>query len=191
MLKNAELYNNFAQLAASAVLQDDRLAAWWEILTYGWVRDDTQLVRVALHNLAEECFSEVSELSNRSVDFVVSSVIDTFKRKNAAYGNDTLANFYRVERDFGIDPMVGLITRMSDKMSRIENLLDDPDLEKVGEALQDTYTDLGAYALIAIMVIKDRGTYAGIEGYKYAESVVNVDDPVMKAGVIDEYRKYL
>jgi len=191
LLKHSELYDDFAQLAVTTVLSDNRLAEWWKVLTHGWLRDDMKLVQHALHNLSAECFAEVSELSNVPVDHVVSFVIDTFKRKNAAYGNDTLANFYRVERDFEIVPMVGLITRMSDKMSRIENLLDDPDLEKVGEALQDTYTDLGAYALIAIMIIKDRGTYAGIDDYKYAEAGVNVDDPVMKTGVIDEYRKYL
>lgn len=185
------LYEQFERFAANTLSMEIGIAEWWEVLIHGWLRDDTDLMNHALHNLAAECFYEASELSNIPIDHVVHSVIDTFKRKNAAYGNDSLDNFYRVENDFGISPVVGLLTRMSDKMSRIENLQDNPELERVGEMLQDTFVDLGAYALITMMVLnKDRREYK-IEGYKYAQAGVSVDDPVVKAGVIDEYRKHL
>lgn len=186
-----ELYKQFEQFAASTFSIEIGIAEWWEVLIQGWLRDDTGLMSRAFRNLAAECFYEASELSNIPIDHVVHSVVDTFKRKNAAYGNDSLDNFYRVENDFGISPVAGLLTRMSDKMSRIKNLRNNPNLEQVGEALQDTFVDLGAYSLIALMVInKDTSGYK-IEGYKYAQAGISVDDPVIKAGVVDEYREYL
>jgi hypothetical protein len=186
-----QIYEQFERFAANTLSLEVGFQQWWEVLVHSWLHSDYELMSHALHNLAAECFLEASELMNMPVDHVVESVIDTFKRKNAAYGNDTLDNFYRVEADFGINPVAGLLTRMSDKMSRIENLRDNEDLEQVGEALQDTFVDLGAYALITMMVMQNTARGQLVEGYKYAEAGVSVDDPPIKTGVVDEYRKHL
>lgn len=78
--------------------------------------------------------------------------------KNAGYagvGNvDPWANF-RMSEAFGVEPFLGVLTRMSDKYIRITNLVKDPSNEKVGESLDDTLMDLAAYALIAICLRRE------------------------------------
>lgn len=83
---------------------------------------------------------------------------DLHIRKNAGYagvGNsDPWINFRGAE-GFGVDPLRGILVRMSDKYIRIQNLLRDPDNDKVGESIRDTLMDLSAYALIAICVMEE------------------------------------
>lgn len=79
-------------------------------------------------------------------------------RKNAGYagaGNpDPWANF-RMCEELGVPAWLGCLVRMSDKFIRVENLLKDPDNERVGEGIADTLADLGAYALIAVCLIEE------------------------------------
>lgn len=76
---------------------------------------------------------------------------DLHIRKNAGYagvGNvDPWRNF-RMAEDFGVEAWRGALIRASDKWSRIISLLENPENEQVGEALNDTLFDLAAYCLI-------------------------------------------
>lgn len=81
-------------------------------------------------------------------------------RKNAGYAGaknpDPWANF-RLCEELGVPAWLGCLVRMSDKFIRVQNLLDNPDNERVGESIADTLADLGAYALIAVCLIEERG----------------------------------
>jgi hypothetical protein len=79
---------------------------------------------------------------------VFQEAIDLHKRKNRNYASDTdcFKNF-RMSTSFGVPVELGIMTRMSDKWSRICNMLSDVE-DCVGENLEDTVIDLGVYAFI-------------------------------------------
>jgi nitrogen regulatory protein PII-like uncharacterized protein len=82
---------------------------------------------------------------------------DLYTKKNAGYAGDSpdpWANFRECE-SFGINIENGIITRMSDKWSRIRSLWKNPDNEKVGETVEDTLKDLAAYALILVCILRE------------------------------------
>ena len=75
-------------------------------------------------------------------------------RKNSDYARDSdpLSNFRRAEA-FGVTPLQGVLVRMSDKVSRIEEL----SRGKVAknESLRDSLIDLSVYGLIAILLLDE------------------------------------
>lgn len=82
---------------------------------------------------------------------------DLHRKKNAGYAGDSddpWANFRECAL-FGIKVENGIITRMSDKWSRIRSLWKNPDNEQVEEAIEDTLMDLAAYALILICIMRE------------------------------------
>lgn len=81
--------------------------------------------------------------------------IVTKKNKDYAGTEDAFKNFKMCEA-LGLCSMEkGILVRMSDKMTRISNLLEkDPDV--ASESIIDTLIDLAAYSIILILVIKDR-----------------------------------
>lgn len=81
-------------------------------------------------------------------------------KKNAGYAGhsaDPFANFRQCEA-FGISATDGVITRMSDKWSRLQSLWADASNEQVGESIRDTLMDLSAYALILICLLEEKQT---------------------------------
>ena len=78
--------------------------------------------------------------------------------KSAGYAGqdnpDTYANFRESER-FGISAFSGVMVRMSDKWSRIINLVNNPSNDQVGEPIADTFKDISAYALIALCLYEE------------------------------------
>jgi len=85
---------------------------------------------------------------------------DLHERKNrgySGYSNDPWANFRECEA-FGISATDGVITRMSDKWSRIKSLWQDRNNDQVGENIIDTLQDLAAYALILICLLNEKDT---------------------------------
>jgi hypothetical protein len=77
--------------------------------------------------------------------------------KNAGYAgqsDDPWANFRRCEA-FGITPVDGVLTRMSDKWARLESLWQNAGNEQVGESVADTLMDLASYALILICLMQE------------------------------------
>lgn len=79
-------------------------------------------------------------------------------RKNAGYSGestDRWANF-RMSEVFGVPAYLGALVRMSDKWIRITNLIKNPDLDKVGESIEDTLLDLSSYCLIVICLLREK-----------------------------------
>ena len=80
-------------------------------------------------------------------------------RKNADYcGDNSLSNFKHAE-DFGISSWKGALVRMSDKWSRIRNLVKDETKRQVeDEDLDETIRDLAVYAVITLALRRTRKT---------------------------------
>jgi len=83
---------------------------------------------------------------------------DLHFKKNAGYSGDSQdrwANF-RMAENFGISAFLGCLVRMSDKFIRIQNLVNNPKNEQVGESIKDTLMDLASYALIAYCLLTEQ-----------------------------------
>jgi len=84
-------------------------------------------------------------------------ILKMIKAKNADYANsaDAFANFNGAS-DFGVDPLVGLALRMSDKFQRIKSFSKKGVLQVKGEPVQDAFSDLIGYSLIALAMLHER-----------------------------------
>lgn len=79
------------------------------------------------------------------------------ERKNSDYAtsDDAFKNFKACEM-IGVPAAVGILVRMTDKLIRVSNLLNQP--AKVNdEKITDTLSDLANYAMILKVYLDDRG----------------------------------
>lgn len=79
---------------------------------------------------------------------------DLHDRKNANYADDEnpLSNFMECKK-FGVEPHIGTMVRMSDKYSRLTQLMKGKK-DEVGESVKDTLMDLAVYCLLEIILIE-------------------------------------
>ena len=87
--------------------------------------------------------------TNPQFDAVLKRLGELHDRKNAGYANndDPLANF-RIANRFGIKTSDSIAVRLSDKINRWLNLMGEPALDKVGEALEETMDDMVVYGML-------------------------------------------
>jgi len=69
------------------------------------------------------------------------------KSSDYAQDEDPLSNL-RESKKLGIPPWIGVVLRMGDKMSRLQQLTHKN--AKVKESIQDTLLDIAVYSLLAI-----------------------------------------
>ena len=84
--------------------------------------------------------------------------VDISRRKNADYAsdNDPFANFRACET-LGIKAEIGILVRMTDKLSRVSNIIaKDGDTQVKDESILDTLSDLANYAMILRMYIENK-----------------------------------
>jgi hypothetical protein len=84
---------------------------------------------------------------------------DLHIRKNTGYaaaGNGDPWYNFRQCGFFGIPVTDGVVTRMSDKWSRLQSLWKNPDRNLVDEPIEDTLMDLAAYSLILICLLREQ-----------------------------------
>lgn len=67
-----------------------------------------------------------------------------YEAKNKAYGNSFGETFNKL----GI---ISAVTRISDKYNRLCNLASNPDIDNLGESLDDTLRDLASYCIMTII----------------------------------------
>ena len=94
------------------------------------------------------------------------TIEDTFRRKNAGYAGraqDWDANFAAVER-IGVHRETGVMVRLFDKWERLCNVCDDPNLDQVGESIDDTALDMANYLLILLTLRAERRARAEAVG---------------------------
>ena len=82
---------------------------------------------------------------------------ETYSIKNHDYASnkDPMSNFKECE-EIGVDAFRGVLVRMSDKWSRIRQLTSKGTNLVKDESIEDTLKDLAVYALIAILLHRDR-----------------------------------
>lgn len=86
---------------------------------------------------------------------MLDEIADLHSRKNSNYAENTnpLSNL-RECGNFGIRPVDGVITRMTDKWSRLKELWKGKD-DVVGESIKDTLMDLSIYSLLLIILLDE------------------------------------
>lgn len=69
---------------------------------------------------------------------------ELYAKKNKAYGN----SFSDTYKKLGI---ISAVTRISDKYNRLCNLATNPDIDNLGESLEDTLRDMASYCIMTVM----------------------------------------
>lgn len=72
-----------------------------------------------------------------------------YEKKNNAYGNSFGDTFQRL----GI---ISAVTRISDKYNRLCNLATHPDIDNLGESIEDTLMDLASYSIMTLMELTNK-----------------------------------
>ena len=73
---------------------------------------------------------------------------DLYKKKNTAYGN----SFSDTYKKLGL---ISAVTRISDKFNRLCNLATNPDIDNLGESLEDTLRDMASYCIMTVMELEN------------------------------------
>ena len=90
-----------------------------------------------------------------------SRMMEITARKNADYTggsveNDAFANFRQVERLGICSTEQGFLTRMSDKMARINSFVKKGELKVKDESVEDTLLDLANYCILMIGYVRSK-----------------------------------
>lgn len=78
---------------------------------------------------------------------IANSLGDLYTKKNSAYGN----SFGDTYKRLGI---ISAVTRISDKYNRLCNIAINPDIDNLGESLEDTLKDLASYAIMTLIELR-------------------------------------
>ena len=113
---------------------------------------------LSVEELVENAVVLIDPLGQHKEYFdLIKHIIVTFKKKNNDYAGsdaqDFMKNFARC-KNFGIDMVSGIVTRMSDKITRMENLFRLRDQQVKDESLEDTILDLANYCLICVIAMR-------------------------------------
>ncbi len=75
-------------------------------------------------------------------------------RKQQDYGtdNDPFANV-RASREFGVEPWIGAMVRLNDKITRVKSFIAKGNL--ANESLEDSLSDIAVYAVIAKVLYRE------------------------------------
>lgn len=89
----------------------------------------------------------IGDLRHMKFKEITEALFDTYKRKNADYGD----SFGKSVEKYG---NIAALTRMSDKFNRIENLILNGNAKVVEESLGDSLLDLANYAIMSYIAMK-------------------------------------
>lgn len=79
---------------------------------------------------------------------IASELGELYEKKNKAYGN----SFSNTYQKLGIVTAIG---RISDKYERLCTLVKNPDIDDLGESIEDTLRDMAAYCIMTVMEMKN------------------------------------
>jgi hypothetical protein len=96
-----------------------------------------------------------------------------YERKNRAYGN----SFSNTYKKLGI---VSAVTRLSDKYERLCNLVKDPQIDDLGESIEDTLRDMASYCIMTIMEFQTQNEVFETYDIKKGDSFVCIQDVIME-----------
>jgi hypothetical protein len=112
---------------------------------------------------------------------LLDEIADLHSRKNHDYARtqEPLSNFNRATA-LGVEPWRGVLVRMSDKWSRLEQLASGKSPKN--ESMRDTLIDLAVYSLIDVLLLEDA------ESAKAASPVLDAGPKVSFGPVEPLYR---
>lgn len=80
---------------------------------------------------------------------IANSLGELYEKKNRAYGN----SFSDTYKKLGI---ISAVTRISDKYNRLCNLATNPDIDNLGESIEDTLKDLASYSIMTLIELDNK-----------------------------------
>lgn len=98
---------------------------------------------------------------------------ELYEVKDRAYGS----SFSDTYKKLGI---ISAVTRISDKYNRLCNLATNPDIDNLGESLEDTLRDMASYCIMTVMELKNEDKLSNdaiMRCLEREEGVVN-DTPI-------------
>lgn len=75
---------------------------------------------------------------------IADSLGNLYEKKNKAYGDSFGSTFEKL----GI---ISAVTRISDKYNRLVNLATHPDIDNLGESIEDTLKDMASYCIMTLI----------------------------------------
>jgi hypothetical protein len=92
---------------------------------------------------------------NPAFEKLITEILELHDTKNHDYtpDSDPLSNLRRAER-FGVPAFKGVLVRLSDKWSRIEQLASGK--EPKHESLRDSLVDNAVYSLLAVLLLDEQ-----------------------------------
>ena len=75
---------------------------------------------------------------------IADSLVNLYEKKNKAYGDSFGTTFQKL----GI---ISAVTRISDKYNRLCNLAVNPDIDNLGESIEDTLKDMASYCIMTLI----------------------------------------
>ena len=87
---------------------------------------------------------------------------ELYEKKNKAYGN----SFSDTYKKLGI---ISAVTRISDKYNRLCNLATNPDIDNLGESLEDTLRDMASYCIMTVMELENERNLVNDKIMRYIE----------------------
>lgn len=75
---------------------------------------------------------------------IADSLVNLYEKKNKAYGDSFGTTFQKL----GI---ISAVTRISDKCNRLCNLATNPDIDNLGESIEDTLKDMASYCIMTLI----------------------------------------
>lgn len=134
---------------------------YWDI-TKGvifYILDNKKIVQSKDLNHVYVNYSKIFNNMNNNVEQfkqIAKEISELYEKKNTAYGN----SFGDTYKKLGI---ISAVTRISDKYNRLCNLATNPNIDSLGESIEDTLKDLAAYAIMTLVELK-------IKKVKYGKS---------------------
>lgn len=109
---------------------------------------------------------------------IANSLGELYEQKNKCYNN----SFGDTYKKLGI---ISAVTRISDKYNRLCNLATNPDIDNLGESIEDTLKDLASYAIMTLIEL-DNNKPVGInvhnEGIVFKGDTSSPDSNDIKVG---------
>lgn len=95
-------------------------------------------------------YEENMESDNSRFGKILSEMFDTYKKKNADYGN----SFSETIQEFGYIPAVA---RINDKLKRVKNMVKGREMNIIkDESLRDNLMDIANYCVLTIMELDNQ-----------------------------------
>jgi hypothetical protein len=103
---------------------------------------------------------------------IAEELCNLYERKNRAYGN----SFSNTYKKLGI---VSAVTRLSDKYERLCNLVKEPQIDDLGESIEDTLRDMASYCIMSVMELQTQNEVFETYDIKKGDSFVCIQDVIM------------